>query len=271
MRIKLHNTEKQPPEVKEAILSVLSSGRFVKGEKTTEFEEKWAKRCRMNYAVAVASGSVALELTIARLFGWGEVSYPSWTFKAVKNAILRNKNKAVIDDKRPSLFAHHHHETKLDYMPKLEDCSHCHGYTPKADTAIFSMFPAKILGAIGDAGMIVCNKKEDADWYRDARNHGITNGRMDEIQAAVLLAKLPYLDEIIQKRKETVRQYDRALNRHTEGEYFYAYCIDAPKEHFSKRDIETNYYYTDKELAIPIHEYLTQEDKQKIICALLVL
>lgn len=271
--IKLHDTTRQPKEVEKAVRGVLNSGRFVKGKLAEEFGERWADICGKRYGIAVSSGATALELTVRRVFGRGVVSYPSWTFVAVQNAIKRAFCTPKVDNKHPDIFAHHHHEIDIDYTPKIEDCSHCHGYKPKAETAIFSLFPAKIFGAIGDAGIIVCDSKDDADWYRDQRSHGVggTNARMDEIQAAVLLAKLPYLNETIKKRKANVNEYNKALGKETKGEYNYVYCLDVNPEHFEDRGIETNCYYTEKEWAIPIHEHLTQEERTKIICALLEL
>lgn len=74
------------------------------------------------------------------------------------------------------------------------------------DICCFSFFPAKNLGGYGDGGMVVTNNRETAEWIRKARNHGSgakyhheflgQSSRLDEIQAAIIRAKLAILPDI---------------------------------------------------------------------------
>lgn len=90
------------------------------------------------------------------------------------------------------------------------------------DAAGISFYPTKNLGALGDAGMVTTNDKQLADCVRalanygtDRRYHNIyqgTNCRMDEIQAAMLLAKLPYLNDENNRRRELVATYNANIN-----------------------------------------------------------
>ncbi|MCU0362797.1 MAG: DegT/DnrJ/EryC1/StrS family aminotransferase [Bacteroidales bacterium] len=95
----------------------------------------------------------------------------------------------------------------------IEDCAQSHGAEfrgAKTGTfgiaAAFSFFPSKNLGAFGDAGAIVTNDSEIARRARMIANHGQLekrhnhiivgrNSRLDSLQAAVLIVKLPYLDQ----------------------------------------------------------------------------
>jgi dTDP-4-amino-4,6-dideoxygalactose transaminase len=79
----------------------------------------------------------------------------------------------------------------------------------------FSFYPTKNLGAFGDAGMVLCRTEEMAEKIKILRNHGMNpryrheqigaNFRMDELQARVLLHKLPYLDDWSRRRWENAQ------------------------------------------------------------------
>lgn len=272
--IKLCDTSKQPIEIYKAVEDVLKSGSFVKGKKVTEFEEKWAAYCGKKYAIGVSSGASALELAITVLFDkkyTPVITYTAHTYKAVPNAICRMGFLPIEGIQGVDVYAHHLHDQKPDYIPPIEDCSHVHGYKPVAETAIFSLYPAKILGACGDAGIIVTNNPTVYEFAVHLRNHDIphgTNARMDEIQAVILIEKLKYLDQWIERRKEIVDMYDQALGRKTEGNFHYAYCIPGNEEKRKKlveAGIESHFYYDFNYMALPLNPYLTNEEVNKVI------
>jgi len=259
-----------PPSVYKAIEKVIDSKCFIKGPKVDEFEEKWAKRCEMNYCVAVDSGAMALELLVQIL---KPISTFPWTYKAVWNAMDRLMGYHEFDVIEPDIYAHHLHDQPPKYKPMIEDCSHCHGYRPIADTAIFSFYPTKILGACGDAGAIVTNDILVRDRARELRDHGSfgTNGRMDEIQAAVLLEKLKYLDKFIERRQYVVNKYDEGLGRKTPGHFHYVYAVEGGQKKVDsliKRGIESKLYYQEGYAALPLHPRLTDLEIEEVIkCA----
>ena len=106
----------------------------------------------------------------------------------------------------------------------IEDCAQAHGatyYGQKIGTfgyaAAFSFYPGKNLGALGDGGAVVTNNKELAEIVRALGNYGSdykyhhiykgNNSRLDELQAAFLSAKLPYLDKMNEERRRIADRY----------------------------------------------------------------
>ncbi len=111
----------------------------------------------------------------------------------------------------------------------LEDNAQAHGcYFDNKRTgslgnaAAHSFYPGKNLGALGDAGAVTTNDELLAHTIRSLANYGSTrkyeftfkgkNSRMDEIHAAVLNVKLPYLDEENQRRKQIAKAYLKGIN-----------------------------------------------------------
>ena len=139
-----------------------------------------------------------------------------------------------------------------------------------------SFFPSKNLGCYGDGGAIFTNDDELAATMRAIANHGMVvryhhdrigvNSRLDSIQAAVLDAKLPHLDEFIAARQKAAAYYDRAFannpkilipGRQTNSTHvFHQYTLrvvgadrDALREGLAAREIPAMIYYP-----VPLHQ-----------------
>lgn len=117
-------------------------------------------------------------------------------------------------------------------MVLVDDCAQSFGGSYKgrklgreAMATTLSFFPSKPLGGYGDGGAILTDDPEKADLYRSLRTHGEgreryevlrigLNGRLDTLQAAILLAKLDAFDDELRRRDDIARSYDAGL-----GEY----------------------------------------------------
>jgi dTDP-4-amino-4,6-dideoxygalactose transaminase len=157
----------------------------------------------------------------------------------------------------------------------IEDAAQAHGSRLGArlagtmgDVGTFSFYPTKNLGGYGDGGAIVCRDPAIAHKLRLLRNHGMrdkdicdtpgTNSRLDELQAAILRAKLTHLDEMNAARAKLVSRYLESLpsNRFRPQKipagvvtYWHVFELrfngdrDGLVKHLEKRAIQTNVYY----------------------------
>ncbi len=114
---------------------------------------------------------------------------------------------------------------KKNNLLVIEDAAQSHGAFSEdgeiagnlGDAAGFSFYPTKNLGALGDAGAITTNNEELATIIKKLRNYGSSskyvnqyvgfNSRLDDIQAAFLRVKLPYLNSDNKRRQEIASQY----------------------------------------------------------------
>lgn len=184
-----------------------------------------------------------------------------------------------------------------------------------ADVGATSFFPAKPLGCYGDGGMIFTNNGELVKKLISIRVHGSgsdkynnirigVNGRLDTIQAAILLAKMEIFPEEIELRQTVARRYEQGLKQPAKAPYIRDYNVsawaqytilhpdrDAVIARLNKQGIPTAIYYptplhlqeafiklgyeksdfpvteeiADKVFSVPMHPYLPVEDQAMII------
>ena len=185
---------------------ISSEGPFVK-----RLEKDFSARVGRKYGIAVANGSVALDLAIAALgIGQGdEVIVPANTFYATAEAVANVSAEAVFVDCEPNFYNIDVSKIEAKITPRtkaiipvhlyglpadmaeviavakkhnlkiIEDCAQAHGAKYKGqtagtfgDVATFSFYPGKNLGAYGDAGAIVTNDVSIAEHCRLIANHG---------------------------------------------------------------------------------------------------
>lgn len=271
-----HNTLKE--ELNQAINKVINDNSYILGKEVEEFEKNFAAYCNVDYAAGVSTGTDALEL-ILRALGLkngNEIIVPANTFIATASAVVSAGAKPVLVDcdencnidikkiesaitgKTKAIMPVHLYGQPADMneileiakkhnLKVIEDACQAHGalYDGKragslGDAAAFSFYPAKNLGAFGDAGIAVSNDKELIGKIKMLRNYGQSkkyyhdffafNRRMDTIQAAILNIKLKHLDKWNRQRREIARIYSEGL-KSLKG------IVEIPKEDKNKEHI----------------------------------
>ena len=153
----------------------------------------------------------------------------------------------------------------------VEDAAQAHGVELTGDAAAFSFYPTKNLGALGDAGAVVTSDPGLAERARRLREYGwgedrvslerAGQSRLDTLQAALLLAKLPLLERWNERRRALADRYTAAFADSTveppaQGEHVYHLYVvrsverDALRERLRARGIETLVHYPR-----PVHEH----------------
>ena len=233
------------PELGAAVDRVLQSGRFLLGPETEAFEAEFAAFCGRRHAVAVASGTEALRLSL-RALGVGagdEVVVPAMTAVPTAAAVSATGATPVIVDVDgdtalldPARAAAAVTERTRAVIPVhlygrpastpdigvavLEDAAQAHGaLDPSAPSAAaaYSFYPTKNLGGIGDGGAVVTDDPDLAAQVRLLRTHGLTSGyehtavsgnsRLSEIEAAALRVELRRLPEWNARRRAIAQAY----------------------------------------------------------------
>jgi dTDP-4-amino-4,6-dideoxygalactose transaminase len=161
----------------------------------------------------------------------------------------------------------------------IEDCAQSHGAAYRGhptgsfgDIACFSFYPTKNLAALGDAGMTATDDPELAAALRELREYGWReryvsartgiNTRLDPLQAAILGARLPHLDDDNRRRHAVAARYDTGLaglplalprRRADRTHVYHQYVIrsgrrDLLREHLRAAQIGTGVHYP-----VPVH------------------
>ncbi|MFN3385577.1 MAG: DegT/DnrJ/EryC1/StrS family aminotransferase [Candidatus Thermochlorobacter sp.] len=281
----LHN--RLQPELSAEIQKVIESASFINGAAVGELECALSKYLGLRFAVGCANGTDALQIALMSLgIGRGdEVITTPFTFAATVEAILlvgatpryvdidaRTFNlcadalEAAITPQTRAILPVHLYGQAAE-IDKIVEIATQHGLDVIEDNAqsfgadykgrkvgtfgrisTTSFFPAKNLGAFGDAGAIFTDDEELFWKIKMIAQHGARvryqhellgiNSRLDTIQAAVLKVKLRYLDEFNAARRHAADLYDHYLQdanlqlpyRHPNGTHiFHQYTILLPE------------------------------------------
>ncbi|MGH7461053.1 MAG: DegT/DnrJ/EryC1/StrS family aminotransferase [Longimicrobiales bacterium] len=247
-----------------AIADVVRSQRFIMGPRVEQLETEIAQLTGARHAIACASGTdaILLSLRALELEPGSEVVVPSFTFFATAGAVWNAGLRPVFADIDPATYNLTAETVERALTPKTRALVVVHLYGQMADlqpllelaerrnlhliedaaqsicarqqivgawreagtlgaAGCFSFFPSKNLGGFGDGGLITTQDDRLAEQLRKLRVHGGrqmyhhemvgTNSRLDALQAAVLLAKLPYLNQWTRRRQANAQFYSQEL------------------------------------------------------------
>jgi dTDP-3-amino-3,4,6-trideoxy-alpha-D-glucose transaminase len=299
-------------ELLETVSRVARSADFTLGPDVLAFEAEFAGYCGTGHAIGVSSGTDALALTLRALrIGPGdEVLVPANTFIGTAEAVSMagamprfvdvdpHTGLVTADGIRDALGPRtrgvipvHLYGRTVDLEPivelarehgvaVVEDACQAHGAWVGVrragaigDAGCFSFYPAKNLGAWGDAGAVVTDDPDLADRVRLIRAHGErvryhhevvgTTARMDTLQAAILRVKLRRLDRWNASRRRAGAALEAALHgapvtlvstSRLADNVFHQFVVrsadrDGLRAHLAPRGIATAIHYP-----IPIHQ-----------------
>ncbi|MEA1996607.1 MAG: DegT/DnrJ/EryC1/StrS family aminotransferase [Gemmatimonadota bacterium] len=239
-----------------AVRRVIEGGVFILGPEVEEFERSFAAWQGVRFCLGTSSGTTALHLALAACgIGPGdEVITPCNSFVATAEAIAQcgarpvfvdvDKETLLIDPtlieaavtpRTRAIVPVHLYGCPTAMKPimeiaqkydlyLIEDAAQAHGASIEGKGAggfghagIFSFFPGKNLGALGDGGAVVTNDEKLYAKMRSMRNHGAQrkyihetvgfNYRMDAVKGATLSIKLRHMDRWTEKRLARVELY----------------------------------------------------------------
>lgn len=256
--------------IESAIAKVLNDGNYIKGKFLEDFEHNFSRYVGAKYAVGVGNGYDGLRSSLLALEikPGDEVIFPVHTYSATWMSILSvgaspigcdidldSGNMLVTDfenkitKKTRAIIVVHMHGTPADIvkivniarkhnLKIIEDCAQAHGAKflgqhvgTFGDLGVFSFYPTKNLGGLGDGGIVVSNSKilktkinQLGNYGRNERNKQKFeilgyNSRLDSIQAAVLNEFLPYLDKWNDVRKSIAMKYKKSLLENNNFEF----------------------------------------------------
>lgn len=243
-----------------ALEELIDSGAFTNGPEVADFEALFAQYCGVKHCVGVASGLDALRLALAAIEPepGEEAILPANTFVATAEAVVQAGLVPVFADvsesdynldpdaatdavtARTRVVVPVHLYGQMANMVRVladaeshrldvvEDACQAHGAQRDGLGAgaggragAFSFYPAKNLGAFGDAGALVTWDERLTARVRALREHGQTTkhrheavgytARLDTLQAVVLLRKLPLLSAWTEERRAIADAYSEAL------------------------------------------------------------
>jgi dTDP-4-amino-4,6-dideoxygalactose transaminase len=318
-------------EINEELTTVYNAGCYLLGPKLERLENEFSKKIGVAYGVGVKNCTDAITMLVKKLhsnnmpiilpnFGAYPTSVACRILTDNIHYVDVDASMTIDPNKLPDvkngivipvhLFGNNCQIDKIKKYCKdnnhilIEDCAQStgSGCGKDGDYSVFSFYPTKPLGSMGDGGMICLNSKDEAEYFKKYRFYGQNNGvvefvginsRMDEMQASIVLAKLSKFESLNAKRNEIANRYKKIVKgyRLNTNSVYHLFTVmfenrdDVIKE-MNARGIPHMVHYkahvtdytalqginnnkvgvrvSDKILSIPCHPYLTEDEIQKV-------
>jgi dTDP-4-amino-4,6-dideoxygalactose transaminase len=305
-------------EIDSAIADVIAKSAYIRGPHVDAFEEAWARTLGVKRCVSCANGTDAIYIALRGLGlkRGDEVITSAHSWISTSETITQAGGRVVFCDTDEETFTIDPRDIERKITPAtvgivpvhlygqaadmgaimaiarkhnlwvIEDCAQAHLASYKGqlvgtfgNVATFSFYPGKNLGAYGDAGCVVTNDDQLADWMTTFARHGGKgdhvmegiNSRMDGLQAGILNAKLPHLPAWTAARRRVAACYNELLEdvgdvitptvQSDRDHVYHLYVIrtenrDALREHLSQAGISTVLNYPKALPFYPAYAYL---------------
>lgn len=279
------------------VSAVMNSGQLIGGAEVALLESRVAEWMGRDHGVAVSSGTAALELGLTAMgVGPGdEVVVPAVSFVATVGSVLRvgatpvvvdtcesgpwmdpKAAEAAVTGKTRAVIPVHLFGSLAPRLnagvPVFDDAcqSVCPGGPSVGAMTALSFYPTKVLGGLGEGGMVVTDDAALAESLRRLRAHGMngegivvnpggTNARLNAVSAAALNARMASMESEILRRRAIAKAYDAvpgiAPVARTENSPVAVYAIRHPHRDELARSLRdagvaTRVYYPQ-----PVHEH----------------
>jgi dTDP-4-amino-4,6-dideoxygalactose transaminase len=310
-------------EIDEAIAEVIAESAYIRGPHVDAFEQAWARTLGVKRCVSCANGTDAIYIALRGLGlrPGDEVITSAHSWISTSETITQAGGRVVFCDTDEETFTIDPVDIEAKITPTtvgiipvhlygqpadmgaimaiarkhnlwvIEDCAQAHlaSYEGQlvgtfGNVATFSFYPGKNLGAYGDAGCLVTNDDQLADWMATFARHGGKgdhimegiNSRMDGLQAAILNAKLPHLPAWTAARRRVAACYNELLEdvgdvitptvQSDRDHVYHLYVIrtenrDALRAHLSEVGVSTVLNYPKALPFYPAYAYLGHVSK----------
>ncbi len=306
-------------EIHAAIGRVLEEAAFIKGKYVEAFEHAYARAYGVPHCIGVGNGTDALFIAL-RALGIGpgdEVLVPALTWISTAETVSLTGARPVFVDIEPDYYTldPEHAAARITERTRaiipvhlygqpaamdailelaqrhglavIEDCAQAHFACYRGrlvgtfgSVGTFSFYPAKNLGAYGDAGALITADDAIATFARKFANHGSLtkhehelegiNSRLDGLQAAILQVKLRYIHQWTARRAELARRYAELLADLDElvlprirphcSHVFHLYVVRTPwrdelQRFLADRGIQTQIHYPRALPFVPVYQH----------------